>query len=79
MKIEFNIDVSDLETMNKENLLCFIHTQLLAQPLVDLCDEICKPEDDYPHPAWKEPSIKHAKDEVEVGRRLVKSMRVSDE
>lgn len=78
MKITFEIDFSDLRTMSKENVLDFLHTQLVCEPLDALCEELAKSESDYPEPAWRESLIMICRDNCEVGRRLMDSMKIDE-
>ncbi|MHA2068142.1 MAG: hypothetical protein ACXABY_27590 [Candidatus Thorarchaeota archaeon] len=78
MRITFDIDFSDLETMSRENLFNFLGEQLLSHPLMDLCDEIAKPDSAHLNQACKEASMRICKDNIEVGRRLMASIKIDE-
>lgn len=84
MKITFDIDISDLKTMSdggdtgRENLWMFLNDRLLGAPLMDLMEAVTKKESDYPNPAYIEPTLNICKDNVEVGNRLMKSLKIDE-
>ena len=77
MKIEFDVDISDLESMNAENLVGFLQMCLVVGPITELTEELAKAESEYPNPACRKAVMRICKDNISLGHRLIASMKVN--